>query len=90
MPLTTMLLFLDFACAVIVGVILLAAIKLSADVAAVDDVDDVADDVSDVTPELPPPITDNKKCAFYPVETKMKLRRRQRKLGRTVGNKRRK
>jgi hypothetical protein len=85
MPLTTMLLFLDFACAVIVGVILLAAIKLSADVAAVEDVADVADVAADASE----PITD-KKCAFYPVETKMTLRRRQRKLGHTVGNKRRK
>ena len=81
MPLITMLPFLHFACAVIVGVILLAAIKLNADVA------DGAEET------VPPPMIDlheDKKCAFYPVETKMTLRRRQRKLGRTVGNKRRK
>ncbi len=74
--------FLDFACAVIIGVILLAAIKLSVDVTK-----------SAEIPEPLAPIMDldeSKKCAFYPVETKMTLRRRQRKLGRTVGNKRRK
>ena len=79
--------FLDFACAVIIGVILLAAFKLGVDAIK-----------SAETPEPPPTLDmhenmdghENKTCAFYPVETKMTLRRRQRKLGRTVGNKRRK
>lgn len=71
--------FLDFACAVIIGVILLAALKLSVDTIKNADL-----------PELPPTLDISKTCAFYPVETKMTLNRRHRKLGRTVGNKRRK
>ena len=76
--------FLDFACAVIIGVILLAAFKLSVD--TIKKVEDTED------PPLIIDLHDNKTtCAFHPVETKMTLRRRrQRKLGRTVGNKRRK
>jgi hypothetical protein len=70
---------LDFACAVIIGVILLAALKLSVDTIKNAD-----------APEPPTTVDMHKTCAFYPVETKMTLRRRQRKLGRTVGNKRRK